>query len=106
MTAAAMAMLMGAFSAGLALGSVFFGGLWLTIRYTLASQGAGLWLAGSFLLRTAVVLSGFHMVMSGTWQRLAACLSGFLVARLIAMRTLRPPHTARGPASSGTFHAP
>jgi F1F0 ATPase subunit 2 len=75
---------------GLALGAVFFGGLWWTVRRSAASPRAGLWFSASFLLRTTIVIGGFYLAGAGTWQRLAACLAGFLAARLIVLRVTRP----------------
>lgn len=69
------------FLAGCGLGVLYFGGLWLTVRGLTAGKSSGFLLAGSFLLRTALLLWAFHAVMGGRWERLLACLLGFLVAR-------------------------
>ncbi len=79
--------LMGA--GGAALGLVFFGGLWLTLRRGLGSPHAALWFLGSLLVRTAVVLGGFLLVARGDWRNLVACLIGFIVARLTLTHFLR-----------------
>ena len=76
-------------AAGVGLGAVFFGGLWWTIRRGLASPRPALWFLGSALLRTAFALAGFYFVSSGQWQRLTACLVGFIAARLIVLRLTR-----------------
>lgn len=76
---------------GVALGGLFFGGLWWTVRKGMASSSPAIWFLGSMLLRTAAVLTGFYFVGSGDWQRLLACLGGFLAARIAAM-----PLTRRG----------
>jgi F1F0 ATPase subunit 2 len=78
-----------AVSVGLALGAVFFGGLWWTIRRGLSSNLAGLWFTGSFFLRTAIVLTGFYFAAQGDWRRIAGCVAGFLGARLIVVRSTR-----------------
>jgi len=44
---------------------------------------------GSILVRMGLVLVGFHLVGGGHWQRLVACLLGFLIARLVVMRLTR-----------------
>jgi F1F0 ATPase subunit 2 len=77
---------------GMALGMVFFGGLWWTVRRGAASPKAGLWFSASFLLRTMIAIGGFYLVGAGAWPRLVACLAGFLLGRLIIMRL-----TERGP---------
>jgi len=88
--------LMFALLAGLLLGTVFFGGLWWTVRRGLASQQPALWFLGSMLARTAVAVSGFYFVMQGDWRRLIACLAGFLLARICVLRLTR-----NGRAKSG-----
>lgn len=72
--------------AGLVLGLFFFGGLWWTIQKGLTSKYAGLWFFGSLIVRTGVLLTGFFLVADGHWQRLVACLIGFIVARWIVVR--------------------
>ena len=50
------------FCAGLAgglLGTVFFGGLWWTVRRGLSSGQPALWFLGSLLVRTSIVLAAF-----------------------------------------------
>ena len=75
--------------AGILLGMLFFGGLWWTVRKTLSSPQAGLWFSGSFLVRTAVTLIGFYFAAQGDWRRIAACVAGFLSARLLVVRLTR-----------------
>jgi F1F0 ATPase subunit 2 len=90
---------------GVSLGAIFFGGLWWTVRKSLSSRQPALWLLCSLLLRTGLVLAGFYFVARGRWERLLACLLGFVAARLIATRLTRaaekPPSWA--PEAS---HAP
>lgn len=75
---------------GILLGGCFFGGLWWTVQKALVSSSpAALFLISSFM-RTAIVLVGFYFVSDGHWQRLLACLFGFVLARPIVIRiTLR-----------------
>jgi F1F0 ATPase subunit 2 len=69
--------------AGVLLGAVFFGGLWLTVRKGISSKRPVLWFFGSLLLRMSVTLAGFYFVSGGHWERLLVCLIGFVMARLI-----------------------
>lgn len=78
--------LMLALSAGVLLGALFFGGLWWTLRKGLSSTRPALWVLGNLLLRYGIVLTGFFLAGGGQWQRLLACLSGFIMARLIVTR--------------------
>ncbi len=72
--------------AGTALGMIFFGGLWWTVRRGLLSRRPAPWFFGSLLLRMGLVVTGFYFVGNGQWQRLLACLLGFIVARFIVLR--------------------
>jgi F1F0 ATPase subunit 2 len=71
-----------AWAMGLLLGAIFFGGLWWTIRKGLSSNRSALWFLGSLLLRTSVALAGFYVVAGGHWERLLACVLGFVMSRL------------------------
>lgn len=75
-----------ALAAGMVLGAVFFGGLWWTVARGIASRFAALWFSVSLLLRTIIAMAGFYLVGQGSWERLVACLGGFLIARLIVTR--------------------
>jgi len=72
--------------AGVLLGFFFFGGLWWTVKKSLSSPRAALWLVGSFVVRMVVTVGGFYLVSDGQWQRILACLVGFLVARTVVSR--------------------
>ena len=71
-----------AFAAGVALGAVFFGGLWWTLRKGISSPRPATLFLTSAVLRMAIALVGFYFVSGGYWQRLLACLVGFITARL------------------------
>ncbi|MBK1883036.1 hypothetical protein JIN85_11460 [Luteolibacter pohnpeiensis] len=67
--------------AGAALGALFFGGLWWTVRCGMQSNRPALWFLGSVVIRTGITVAGFYWVGADRWQRYAACLLGFLIAR-------------------------
>ncbi len=69
--------------AGILLGVIFFGGLWLTVNKGLGSKSATLIFFGSLILRMAIILTGFYFVGGDSWQKLLACLVGFLIARIV-----------------------
>jgi len=75
-----------AFIAGAALGILFFGGLWLTVKKTVTIKNPAILLLGSMLLRTGITLVGFYYISQGDWQRLLICLAGFIAARFIVIR--------------------
>ncbi len=96
------AILLAALAAGVLLGGFFFGGLLWTVRKSLSSRHAALWVLVSLLLRTGVVLTGFYYVAAGHWGRMLLCLAGFLIARMLVMRLTEriatgddPPHEHR-----------
>jgi F1F0 ATPase subunit 2 len=88
------------------LGAVFFGGLWWTVRQGVGSKRPALLFFGSLLLRTAVVIAGFYFVGDGQWQRLLACLFGFVIARIIVTRLAGPPRDDVTAPSKEAGHAP
>ena len=91
--------------AGLLLGMIFFGGLWWTVHKGIFSNRPAFWFIGSRLLRMSFVLVGFYFVGRGDWQRLVACLVGFIIARLIIMRLTRT-HIEHPIKAKEVGHAP
>lgn len=71
---------------GLVLGVFFYGGLWWTVQKGLFSPNAALWFIASLLIRTLVTVAGFYFISVGDWQKLLACLAGFLLMRFIVLR--------------------
>ena len=74
-----------AFIAGLVLGTLFFGGLWFTVKKAVNAKIPALWIFGSFFLRIGITLVGFYFIGSGNWERLLICLLGFIIARFIVI---------------------
>lgn len=95
-----------AWMAGAALGAIFFGGLWWTIRKGALSRRPGLWFFGSLLLRMSIALTGFYFVSDGYWRRLLACLLGFVIARLVVMWLTRPAGENQTRPAQEAIHAP
>ncbi len=93
-----------ALAAGVLLGTMFFTGLWWTVRKAVISRQPARWLLGSQLLRASLTLAGFYLVSGGHWQRLLACLLGFVFARFMVTqltgRLVAPsqPLRERGPS--------
>jgi F1F0 ATPase subunit 2 len=80
-----------ALGTGIVLGVFFFGGLWWTVRKGSACRRPALLFLSSFLLRTSIALAGLYLVAGGHWDRLLACLLGFVIARLIVTKLTGPP---------------
>lgn len=79
-----------ALAIGVLLGTIFFGGLWWTVRKGLSSKRSALWFSGSLVLRISIVMTGFFLIAEEHWERLLACLCGFFIARLVVIRLTRP----------------
>lgn len=92
--------------AGLLLGAIFFGGLWWTVRKGVSSPRPALWFLGSMLLRMGIALGGFHFVGGGQWQRMVACLIGFIIARFLVQWLTRTPAHSPTPFAKEARHAP
>lgn len=71
--------------AGMGLGLIFFGGLRLTIQYLPTTQWPVTLTLGSLVGRMAATLVGFYLVMAGRWERLLACLAGFVLMRIVVI---------------------
>jgi len=93
-------------AAGVALGTVFFGGLWWTVRKGVSAKNPALWFLGSLLLRAGVVLAGFYFVSAGHWQRLLFCLIGFVIAHIVVTSVTGPPLGSHNPPRKEVRHAP
>ena len=81
-----------------------FGGLYLTVRQGVSSQSPALWFFGSLVARMGIALAGLYFASDGSWQRLVACLLGFVVARLVVTWLTRP--AGRQASPPGGRHAP
>jgi F1F0 ATPase subunit 2 len=84
--------------AGLVLGIIFFGGLWWTVNIGLKSKNPAAWFILSFFIRISIVLVGFYFIIGGRWERLVACLLGFLIARVSITQFVKIPSEEAGHA--------
>jgi F1F0 ATPase subunit 2 len=78
-----------AFLIGVLAGTVFFGGLWWTVRRLRAGPWLPVYLLTSFLLRMGAAVFLIFVAADGHWERLLACLVGLLLARAIWIRHVR-----------------
>ena len=82
-----VALLSGAFAAGLVLGAFYFISLWRTVKRLPDTPRPLRLMLGSFVVRMAVLLPGFYFVMSGQhWERLIMALIGFILMRKLLTR--------------------
>ncbi len=75
---------------GLAVGVAYFRALWWTIERLPRARRPALLLLGSSLARIAPAVAAFWLISGGQWQRLVACVLGFVVARVIMVHVYRP----------------
>ena len=97
--------LVGAWVVGVGVGAVFFGGLWWTISHGLSSRTPALWFCCSLVFRTGVALAGFYFMAQGRWERLLACLLGFVTGRVVVNYLTRPAAVKRTFSTKGSSHA-
>ncbi len=84
--------------AGTLLGTFYFGTLWLVVRRVDRLAWPAIWLGVTGIVRLAVVLVLFALLVGTRWERLVVALIGFLAVRVILTRWLgRPAEAPRCP---------
>ncbi len=96
-----IALLISSLILGISLGAVYFGGLWLTLMRLPGSEQPALLALSSFLLRSALCLLGFYLILGSGLEGLAACLAGFVLTKLALIRILGQKHEWSGRGMSG-----
>jgi F1F0 ATPase subunit 2 len=89
-------------AAGLALGWLYFVGLWWTVQRVPHARRAGALLMVSFLLRAAVTVAGLLLVLRLGPAALVAALVGFVAARWLATRGAVPGPRRRATPDAGS----
>lgn len=79
---------------GLGLGVFFYAGLWLTVKRLPGASYPALLVAGSFWLRTIVVLAVFVFVVQRRWQDALVVFAGLMAGRLLTSQFLTLHRTA------------
>lgn len=69
--------------AGIGLGATYFGALWWTVRELPKVRRPRSWLVGSFLLRMALALAVFYLLLRWGILAMGAAMGGFLLARMV-----------------------
>lgn len=76
-------------TAGIGISIFYYGSLWLTIRTLPLVRRPKLFMLGSFIGRMVIILSALYLAivnMDGRWERLLACMLGFLLMRTYLIR--------------------
>jgi len=81
---------------GCALGLIFFGGLWFTVKKSVNSKIPSLWFLLSTMVRIGIVLVGFYFISMGNWQRLFICVFGFIAARYVVLHLTKSYEAKQG----------
>ena len=76
---------------GMVIGIFFFGGLWITIRRVQDNQRPGTVLFVSSFVRIAIALGSLYVLAWGQWERLLIAVVGFMLARLVVIRSVGYP---------------
>ena len=79
-----------AFTAGIALGALYFTALWKTVQMLPGSKNPARLMLTSYFLRVIVVMAGFYLVMGGHWERLMLAMFGFIIIKKILTYRLGP----------------
>jgi len=81
---------------GAALGFVYFGGLWLTVRKLLFYRKSSLLILLSFFVRNGLLLFALYMIgRGGDWENIIFALIGIIGARWIFFGKINPEKSAR-----------
>jgi F1F0 ATPase subunit 2 len=75
-----------AFLSGSALGFMFYGGLWFTVRKVVATKRQPFWLSASLFVRILITFVGFFIICGANNMSFAACIAGFVFARLVVLK--------------------
>lgn len=76
-------------TAGIGISIFYYGSLWMTIRTLSLVHHPKLFMLGSFIGRTILILSALYLTvanMDGRWERLLAWLLGFFLMRMYLIR--------------------
>lgn len=88
-------LMIAALAAGVAVGLVYFGGLWLTVRRLPSAERPYLLVFGSLAGRVAVAVGTFFLLTTaGGWQAIVVAMLGFIGVRVAMIRAFRPQQGA------------
>lgn len=83
--------------AGILLGTLFFGGLWWTVRRGMTSPRPAIWFLSSMIVRMGIAFAGIYYVGKDNWKQMIACVVGFLFARFaVVWLTGQSSRTGKG----------
>lgn len=81
--------LIAAFLLGALLGGIYFGGLWLTLRYLASHRWSTLLYIVSLVARMALLGYAIYLVLAiSNWIHVLTMLLGFIIVRVFLLRRL------------------
>ncbi len=89
-------LLAASFALGAFAGTLYFGGLWLTVRNIAAARQPRMRLALSFILRMGVLLAIFYRIPPLGALAIVAAFAGLLIIRQLWLLGKRPTQPTRG----------
>lgn len=85
---------------GVLAGLVFFGGLRWTVSRLAENRSPAVWAMGSFMVRSAIVVALFLLMLDGSFVRGLAGMAGLLLARTVVVAAVRQ---GRGPTRESSW---
>lgn len=68
---------------GITLSTIYFGGLWYTVKNIESLHRPYFLMIGSYLVRTSTVLFGFYSLLIHHWSYLVVALPAFIITRQV-----------------------
>lgn len=84
------------------LGCCFFCALWFTVKKGIDTKHPALWFLGSVIVRMSSAIAVFYWVGNNDIWRLAACLAGFVIGRILMTKIVK--HAGPNKADKGALH--
>ncbi|PWN05989.1 ATP synthase subunit I [Rhodohalobacter mucosus] len=86
---------------GIILSLIFFGGLWYTLKHMENWRRQWILVAGSFIVRNAIVLAAFYFLILQHWSALVAAFIAFMITRQVVVRLTASPENQTTVKSHG-----
>ncbi|HSP46599.1 MAG TPA: ATP synthase subunit I [Clostridiaceae bacterium] len=90
-----------AFLAGILLGILYFGGLYVTVNHMKRTRHPALLMMGSFIFRMAVLLFGFYLLRNGGAYHMIIALFAVILVKFVMVAMVRRTIGKPGPEDKG-----
>jgi F1F0 ATPase subunit 2 len=81
---------------GVALGGIYFGGLWWTVNRLMTAKNPAPIVLLSMGVRCAITIAGLYYLSDGRWLRIVVAMVGFIGVRIVLRRALGPERRQAG----------